>query len=151
MYSILESAGVRTPGSVSVHEGDNIIMLEDGSIEITKQYPDGSFDIHTFKRPFVEKPLDADDHSVRIHDLTGYTELFRKVGNKSNDRHEGEIIQPRGVGYMYEPFIDRGANAKDLKVYVVGDIVQGETRKAPTLDGVVLRDPQTGKELRDNE
>ena len=47
--------------------------------------------------------------------------------------------------YLYEPYLQHG---KDLKVYTVGvEYAHGETRKSPTLDGVVERDPDN-KELR---
>uniref|UniRef100_A0A7C8YW07 Uncharacterized protein n=1 Tax=Opuntia streptacantha TaxID=393608 RepID=A0A7C8YW07_OPUST len=57
-----------------------------------------------FCKPFVEKPIDGDDHSIMIYYPSstrgGMKELFRKVGNRSSEfhpevrkvRHEGSYI-----------------------------------------------------------
>ncbi|KAL0424328.1 UNVERIFIED_CONTAM: Inositol hexakisphosphate and diphosphoinositol-pentakisphosphate kinase VIP2 [Sesamum radiatum] len=82
-----------------------------------------------FWKPFVEKPVDGDDHSIMIYYPSsaggGMKELFRKVGNRSSEFH---------------PEVRR--------VYTVGpEYAHAEARKSPVVDGVVMRNPD-GKEVR---
>ena len=50
--------------------------------------------------------------------------------------------------YIYEEFLEAQEN-KDLKVYTIyPNYFLCELRKAPYVDGIVNRDPNTGKEIR---
>ncbi|KAI1731176.1 histidine phosphatase superfamily (branch 2) domain-containing protein [Ditylenchus destructor] len=102
-----------------------------------------------FNKPFVEKPISAEDHNVYIYYPSsvggGSQRLFRKVNDRSS--WYSPVSTVRHVGsYIYEEFIP--ADGTDVKVYAVGPYyAHAEARKAPGLDGKVERDCD-GKEVR---
>lgn len=102
------------------------------------------------KKPFVEKPIDAENHNINIYypnsDGGGCKRLFRKTQDISSD-FDAECNTIRKDGsYIYEEFLL--TEGFDIKVYTVGpNYAHAETRKAPVLDGVVHR-TKDGKEVR---
>lgn len=118
-------------------------------------------------RPFLEKPQDSEDHNIWIYypsvkgPLTeagekpksarqeGVTKLFRKVDNRSSVFVEGYFPIRRNGSYVYEAFLQPEGNT-DVKIYAIfPNYILAEKRKAPHIDGVVLRDPETRKEVRE--
>ena len=121
-------------GSPEVQEFDDYIIVNGEKIS----------------KPFVEKPVDAEDHNVYVyypmHTGGGSKRLFRKVKNKSSEYYPHEHSIRREGSFIYEEFLKTGGT--DIKVYTCGPVyAHAEARKAPTLDGRVIRD-LNGKEVR---
>ncbi|CAG7832693.1 unnamed protein product [Allacma fusca] len=102
-----------------------------------------------FNKPFVEKPVSAEDHNIYIYYPTaaggGSQRLFRKIGSRSSVYSPESRVRKTG-SYIYEDFMP--TDGTDVKVYTVGpDYAHAEARKSPALDGKVERDSE-GKEVR---
>jgi inositol hexakisphosphate/diphosphoinositol-pentakisphosphate kinase len=144
MYLGLHEAGVRVPNyailSRDVPGQDQLEESEDSIVVNGK----------LIRKPFVEKPVDAEDHNINIYYPMkvggGCKHLFRKVGDKSSEFYPNSHTVRRDGSFIYEEFIN--TQGVDVKVYSVGDeYAHAEARKSPVLDGVVNRDAN-GKEVR---
>lgn len=146
VYERLQKFGIPTPSYALVNrnypyqELDYFVEQED-FVEVHGK---------RIMKPFVEKPVHGDDHSVMIYYPSsaggGMKELFRKVGNRSSEFHPDVRNVRREGSYIYEEFMPTGGT--DVKVYTVGpDYAHAEARKSPVVDGVVMRSPD-GKEVR---
>ncbi|KAM3578416.1 inositol hexakisphosphate and diphosphoinositol-pentakisphosphate kinase [Umbelopsis sp. WA50703] len=169
VLSLLDKAGVPTPKRLTVSRDGGPRLPEELAQSIEKAYcinlnlpapePDLSMpdedtiqvNGQVMQKPFVEKPVDGENHNINIYYDTahggGGRRLFRKVGNKSSE-FDKDLTKPRTEGsYIYEQFMSVD-NAEDVKVYTIGpDFVHAETRKSPVVDGVVRRNTD-GKEVR---
>ena len=106
-------------------------------------------------KPFVEKPVNAENHEVRIYYSSlnpcgsGFNVLFRKTNNYSGQfiptQSDQSVVRKDG-SFIYEEFLP--TDGFDVKIYAVGDeYAHAEARKCPTLDGIVQRN-DAGKEVR---
>ncbi len=66
-----------------------------------------------FTKPFVEKPINADDHNIFIYFPSsaggGSQRLFRKVGFRSSV-YSNEMKIRRNGSYIYEEFMPTGSH-----------------------------------------
>ncbi len=93
-----------------------------------------------FNKPFVEKPISAEDHNIYIYYPTsaggGSQRLFRKIGCRSSVYSESSSVRKTG-SYIYEDFMP--TDGTDVKVYTVSEnYAHAEARKSPALDGKML-------------
>ncbi|XP_077329481.1 inositol hexakisphosphate and diphosphoinositol-pentakisphosphate kinase 1 isoform X16 [Lithobates pipiens] len=145
VYRILQQEGIDLPRYAVLNRDPdkpdecNLIEGED-QVEVNGEI---------FPKPFVEKPVSAEDHNVYIYYPTsaggGSQRLFRKIGSRSSVYSPESSVRKTG-SYIYEEFMP--TDGTDVKVYTVGpDYAHAEARKSPALDGKVERDSE-GKEIR---
>ncbi|XP_043961558.1 inositol hexakisphosphate and diphosphoinositol-pentakisphosphate kinase 2 isoform X18 [Gambusia affinis] len=145
VYRILQEEGIELPRYAVLNrdpdkpEECNLVEGED-HVEVNGEI---------FQKPFVEKPVCAEDHNVYIYYPTsaggGSQRLFRKIGSRSSVYSPESSVRKTG-SYIYEEFMP--TDGTDVKVYTVGpDYAHAEARKSPALDGKVERDSE-GKEVR---
>ncbi|XP_069748508.1 inositol hexakisphosphate and diphosphoinositol-pentakisphosphate kinase 2 isoform X5 [Narcine bancroftii] len=145
VYHILKEEGIELPRYAILNRDPdkpdecNLIEGED-HVEVNGD---------VFQKPFVEKPVSAEDHNVYIYYPTsaggGSQRLFRKIGSRSSVYSPESNVRKTG-SYIYEQFMP--TDGTDVKVYTVGpDYAHAEARKSPALDGKVERDSE-GKEVR---
>ncbi|XP_036400275.1 inositol hexakisphosphate and diphosphoinositol-pentakisphosphate kinase 2-like isoform X3 [Megalops cyprinoides] len=145
VYRILQEEGIDLPRYAILNrdpdkpEECNLVEGED-HVEVNGE---------VFQKPFVEKPVCAEDHNVYIYYPTsaggGSQRLFRKIGSRSSVYSPESSVRKTG-SYIYEEFMP--TDGTDVKVYTVGpDYAHAEARKSPALDGKVERDSE-GKEIR---
>ncbi|XP_054713943.1 inositol hexakisphosphate and diphosphoinositol-pentakisphosphate kinase-like isoform X3 [Uloborus diversus] len=143
VYSILENEGIELPRyAVLDRESENPSELVESEDHV-------EVDGVTFNKPFVEKPISAEDHNIYIYYPTsaggGSQRLFRKIGSRSSVYSPESRVRKSG-SFIYEEFMP--TDGTDVKVYTVGpDYAHAEARKSPALDGKVERDKE-GKEVR---
>lgn len=145
VYRILEEAGVELPRYV-VLDRDSL-NLEDRELVEGEDHIEVNGVV--FNKPFVEKPISAEDHNIYIYYPSsaggGSQRLFRKIGSRSSVYSSESQVRKTG-SYIYEEFMP--TDGTDVKVYTVGpDYAHAEARKSPALDGKVERDKE-GKEVR---
>ncbi|OQR74506.1 inositol hexakisphosphate and diphosphoinositol-pentakisphosphate kinase-like [Tropilaelaps mercedesae] len=142
VYKILEDARIELPRYAVLnreHQEGDMLESED-HVEVAGV---------VFNKPFVEKPVSAEDHNIYIYYPTsaggGSQRLFRKIGSRSSVYSPESRVRKSG-SFIYEEFMP--TDGTDVKVYTVGpDYAHAEARKSPALDGKVERDKE-GKEVR---
>ncbi|XP_076680697.1 inositol hexakisphosphate and diphosphoinositol-pentakisphosphate kinase isoform X15 [Andrena cerasifolii] len=145
VYAILSSEGIEIP-RYAVLDRDS---SDPKHHELVESEDHVEVNGVTFNKPFVEKPVSAEDHNIYIYYPTsaggGSQRLFRKIGSRSSVYSPESRVRKTG-SYIYEDFMP--TDGTDVKVYTVGpDYAHAEARKSPALDGKVERDSE-GKEIR---
>ncbi|XP_066980675.1 inositol hexakisphosphate and diphosphoinositol-pentakisphosphate kinase 2 isoform X46 [Macrobrachium rosenbergii] len=145
VYKILEREGIELPRFA--------ILDRDSKDPSKRELIEGEDHVEVngviFNKPFVEKPVSAEDHNIYIYYPTsaggGSQRLFRKIGSRSSVYSPESRVRKTG-SFIYEDFMP--TDGTDVKVYTVGpDYAHAEARKSPALDGKVERDSE-GKEVR---
>ena len=154
---VLDMAGVPTPTRIISNIGndyphfspDMLKKISDLGINLSQE-PSVVLQIDSetiqlgsviLKKPFVEKPVNGDDHNVYLYYSKsqggGVRKMFRKVGNQSSLFCPDEWQIRTGNSFIYETFLE-STNSEDVKVYTVGEtFAHAETRKSPVVDGLV--------------
>ncbi|XP_053951056.1 inositol hexakisphosphate and diphosphoinositol-pentakisphosphate kinase isoform X12 [Anastrepha ludens] len=168
VYAILQKEGIEIP-RYAVLDRDSPDPKQHELIESEDHVEVNGI---IFNKPFVEKPVSAEDHNIYIYYPTsaggGSQRLFRKVlhflgtpnvkrvynmltftflqiGSRSSVYSPESRVRKTG-SFIYEDFMP--TDGTDVKVYTVGpDYAHAEARKSPALDGKVERDSE-GKEIR---
>ena len=163
VYDFLQASGIDVPRHVFMNRDGYVSTTSTSKSDFVENHESGGeeseleeYDDHievdgvAIHKPFVEKPVDADDHNIAIYYPTsaggGCKKLFRKIGDRSAEFYP-DINEIRREGsYIYEEFIE--TQGTDVKMYTVGpDYGHAEARKSPTVDGKVERN-KDGKEVR---
>jgi inositol hexakisphosphate/diphosphoinositol-pentakisphosphate kinase len=155
VYDLLEASGIDVPRHIYLSR-DDYISTGTGDGNGNKDREVAEFDDHIevngiiIHKPFVEKPVDADDHNIAIYYPSsaggGCKKLFRKIGNRSSEFYPDINEVRRDGSYIYEEFVE--TQGTDVKMYTVGpEYGHAEARKSPTVDGKVQRNLD-GKEVR---
>ncbi|XP_954090.1 uncharacterized protein TA05605 [Theileria annulata] len=126
------------------------ILVKKGIYKFEEQYDYIIYNGIRLNKPFIEKPIDSDDHNNWIYyplnSGGGCKKLFRKNGDRSSNYYPEIHNVRRDSIYIYQEFVSNFGT--DIKVYSVGPLfAHAESRKSPTLDGKVDRYPD-GKEIR---
>ncbi len=139
VYKKCQELQVRVPNYLVIKR-DNHILPCDKSIQ-SLSINDHALSINSLpvmEKPFVEKPLDANNHKVHIYFSPFVVRcLFRKINNKSSELVDGVQSVRCNDSYLYEQY---EPSKEDIKVYcVAGKYFYAESRKSPVVDGQVER------------
>eukprot|EP00963_Diacronema_lutheri_P011878 scaffold1501_cov352-Pavlova_lutheri.AAC.21 len=146
VYALLQACNIDVAPHVIMNRTKDGVDLNEFNEEEDFVMVDGE----KIVKPFVEKPVDGDDHNIYIYYPYsmggGCKRLFRKRADRSADFSPDINHVRRDKSYIYEAFLPTGGT--DVKVYTVGSgYAHAEARKSPTVDGRVQRSSD-GKELR---
>jgi Diphosphoinositol pentakisphosphate kinase 2 N-terminal domain len=157
VYDLLQASGIDVPRHVYLSLDGYISTTGMGNGNGQGDVCVTEYDDHivcngvTIRKPFVEKPVNAEDHNINIYYPTsaggGCKKLFRKIGNRSSEFYpDVNEMRRDGRSYIYEEFVE--TQGTDVKMYSVGpEYGHAEARKSPTIDGKVERNPD-GREVR---
>jgi len=135
VYDLMEEHGIRIPRHVYVSRDGYVSKFSGAGIKVEElEEFDDSICVNgvTINKPFVEKPVDADDHRIRIYYPQsaggGCKFLFRKIGDRSSEFYPDVNEIRRDGSYIYEEFVE--TQGVDVKMYTVGpDYGHAEARK----------------------
>lgn len=116
VYRLLEEEGLETPNYAVFNRDDNGNPLN-GDTDIEEADDTIVVNGKSFTKPFVEKPVSAEDHNIYIYYPAsaggGCQILFRKIGSRSSVYSSESRIRRTG-SYIYEDFMP--TDGTDVKV-----------------------------------
>ena len=130
VYEMLQSVGLATPRYA-------ILMRDDDGNPINTNFIENDDSVQIgdviFQKPFVEKPVDAEDHRVYIYYPSsaggGSQRLFRKVASRSSEYSTESSVRKTG-SFLYEDFVPTdGTDIKVLCVFLWAETLQTYCRK----------------------
>ncbi|KAJ8951234.1 hypothetical protein NQ318_010262 [Aromia moschata] len=114
VYSTLDSEGIEIPRYAvldrdSSNPNDHELVESEDHVEVNGI---------TFNKPFVEKPVSAEDHNIYIYYPTsaggGSQRLFRKIGSRSSVYSPESRVRKTG-SFIYEDFMPTdGTDVKSI-------------------------------------
>lgn len=114
VYNLLKSANIEMPRYAVLRRDENGTPIDTDFVELEDSIQIGNI---IFQKPFVEKPIDAEDHNVFIYFPSsaggGSQRLFRKVGSRSSIYSAESSVRKYG-SYIYEDFVH--TDGTDVKV-----------------------------------
>ena len=95
------------------HPAENCLVEQDDHVEVNGV---------VFNKPFVEKPVSAEDHNIYVYYPSsaggGSQRLFRKIGSRSSFYSSESTIRKAG-SYIYEDFMPTdGTDVKGLCLWI---------------------------------
>eukprot|EP00045_Choanoeca_perplexa_P014496 m.170651 g.170651 ORF g.170651 m.170651 type:complete len:1136 (-) comp16695_c0_seq3:167-3574(-) len=144
VYEILEKNDIPVPPYAILDR------TNDPDVDVTEREDAIEINGQVVPKPFVMKPVDAENHNIFVYfsqlDGGGAQHLYRKKKDKASTFLPEKHTIPEEGDFVFEHFLPTGGT--DIKVYTVGpNYAHAEGRKAPVVDGKVLRDGN-GKEIR---
>jgi len=129
MAETLQAHDIRAPPFYILDPEDEVSEYDDHIVA-------GNVHVH---KPFIEKPLDTEDHSIAIYYTSetgrGSTLLGKANKVRSCEYLPGESRRRRDKQYLYQPFLQ--SDGFDVKVYAVGrDYFHAETKKSPVINSI---------------
>ncbi len=122
VYDLLEASGIDVPRHVFMNRDGYVSGIDTAHEDIDEdceEHEESTLVEHddhievdgvVIHKPFVEKPVDADDHNIAIYYPSsaggGCKKLFRKIGDRSSEfyPHINEIR--RDGSFIYEEFVE---------------------------------------------
>ncbi|KAJ3425104.1 inositol hexakisphosphate and diphosphoinositol-pentakisphosphate kinase [Anaeramoeba flamelloides] len=144
IYKVLDEIGVEHPNYL-------VLNTKEISNEINEETNWITFHGKKLEKPFVEKPIDSENHNIHIYfnskEGGGKTKIFRKKAGRKNQFYSNGEIRRNGK-YIYEEFIEQ-QEPIDIKVYAIGQkYVYAEKRSSLMQEGLLQID-EYGRELRE--
>lgn len=129
MVETLQDHGIRAPPFYILGPEDEVAEYDDHLVV-------GNTTIH---KPYIEKPLDTEDHAIAIYYTSetgrGSTLLGKANEVRSCEYLPGENRRRKDKAYLYQPFLQ--SDGFDIKVYAVGmDYFHAETKKSPVINSI---------------
>ena len=147
VFRLLKELNIPCPPQVCVLREDEAELMGEKVSEFEEEEDYIIVDGVRMDKPFVEKPVDGENHNIYVYyhssEGGGSRRLFRKVGDQASSFYPDISRVRRDGSYIYEKFVKCMKAQRDIKVYTIGtDYAHAESRVAPTTGEKVKRTGQ---------